>query len=133
MNILAFITKAVPLNSSVLLALAENSIVSTAEALAQKLGLSLPGNDKVKEARALLSFEVNNWGFNMRFLEHHCYKGYFIRALEKATALMLTIVPKMMNSVNIYRTGFFLLFLLLNFLFQYFFFRFFPLVPQGRF
>ena len=39
-------------------ALLEYSIVSIADALAEKIGLSLPGYDKVKEAGALLAFEA---------------------------------------------------------------------------
>ena len=38
--------------------LLENSIVPIADALAKKIGLSLPGNDKVKQAGALLAFET---------------------------------------------------------------------------
>ena len=38
--------------------LLENSIVPIADALAKKIGLSLPGTDKVKEAGALLAFEA---------------------------------------------------------------------------
>ena len=38
--------------------LLENSIVPIANALAKKIGLSLPGTDKVKEAGALLAFEA---------------------------------------------------------------------------
>ena len=38
--------------------LLENSIVLIADALAKKIGLSLPGTDKVKEAGALLAFEA---------------------------------------------------------------------------
>ena len=40
--------------------LLENSIVPIADALAKKIGLSLPGTDKVKEAGALLAFEAIN-------------------------------------------------------------------------
>ena len=39
-------------------AIAQNSIVPFADALAQKIGFSLPGNDTVKEAGALLAFEA---------------------------------------------------------------------------
>ena len=38
--------------------LLENSIVPIADALAKKIGLSLPGNDKFKQAGALLAFET---------------------------------------------------------------------------
>ena len=38
--------------------LLENSIVPIADALAKKIGLSLPGDDKFKQAGALLAFEA---------------------------------------------------------------------------
>ena len=44
----------VPITDAVL----EQSIVPIAKALAQQMGLSLPGNDKVKEIGALLAFET---------------------------------------------------------------------------
>ena len=74
--------------------LLENSIVPIADALAKKIGLSLPGNDKVKRVGALLEFETIKSATGVLFSTVAAGMTF------NATGFTLAMIQKMINVRN---------------------------------
>ena len=75
-------------------AIAQNAIVPIAGALAKKLGLSLPGNDAVKEAGALLAFEAIKSATEVLFPTLAAGMTF------NATGFTLTIIQKKLDDIS---------------------------------
>ena len=63
-------------------AIGQNSIVSIADALAQKIGFSLLANDTVKETGALLAFEANKSATEVLFPTKLCFSYTLLKRLS---------------------------------------------------